>query len=531
MEYNNPSLLIKELNFGEDAKSKISAGVEKLAKAVKSTLGASGKCVIYEDARGVPVITKDGVTVAESVVLYDPVENLGATLIKEAASNTVREAGDGTTTATVLAESLLNKVNAIPQGTSSMREIKQGVNKALANVNEYLDSIKIDVDADMLANVATISCNNDKELGSIIAEAYTTVGKDGVVLMETSESEETYVDIVDGVQLKDCGLTSTHFVTNVEKQKAELENPLVLICMSEIPNIRRIQTVLEYVIKNNRSLLIVAPVSQQVKSALLMNKVKGNIKVNIIDLPGFGPTKKDTCEDLAILTGATVMNEELGDDLDLMKPECLGEAELAVTDEKSTVITTLEFEDNILEERIDQVSKLVADEKNGYIKKKLEQRLSMLSGSVGVIRVGADSKVELKEKRDRVEDAICATKAALKEGIVPGGGVALMDASAKIIAKTTGEKILLKAIQAPFYTILDNASIDYPDNNEQWGKMEGEGIDVVTNKQIDMIKSGIIDPVLVTKSALKNAVSVVMTIVSADCIISNARQDDYEGDK
>jgi chaperonin GroEL len=527
MEYNNPSLLIKELNFGKDAKSKISAGVEKLAKAVKSTLGASGKCVIYEDARGVPVITKDGVTVAESVVLYDPVENLGATLIKEAANNTVREAGDGTTTATVLAESLLNKVNSTDLSKNSIRDIKQGVNEALADVNDYLDSIKIDVTEDTLNNVASISCNNDAELGAIISEAYVKVGKDGVVLMETSESEETYVDIVDGVQLKDCGLTSTHFVTNVDKQKAELENPLVLICMSEIPNVRKIQTILEYVIKNNRSLLIVAPVSQQVKSALLMNKVKGNIKINIIDLPGFGPTKKDTCEDLAILTGATVMNEELGDDLDLMKPECLGEAELSVTDEKSTIITTIEFDDKDLEERIDQVSKLVADEKNGYIKKKLEQRLSMLSGSVGIIRVGADSKVELKEKRDRVEDAIYATKAALKEGIVPGGGIALLNASQKISTDSVGKALLLEAIQSPFKTIMHNAGFEVIESPSK----EGVGVDVVTGKEVNMIKAGIIDPVLVTKSALKNAVSVVMTIVSADCIISNARQDTYESDK
>jgi len=527
MEYNNPSLLIKELNFGEDAKSKISAGVEKLAKAVKSTLGASGKCVIYEDARGVPVITKDGVTVAESVVLYDPVENLGATLIKEAANNTVREAGDGTTTATVLAESLLNKVNSTDLSKNSIRDIKQGVNEALADVNDYLDSIKIDVTEDTLNNVASISCNNDAELGAIISEAYVKVGKDGVVLMETSESEETYVDIVDGVQLKDCGLTSTHFVTNVDKQKAELENPLVLICMSEIPNVRKIQTILEYVIKNNRSLLIVAPVSQQVKSALLMNKVKGNIKINIIDLPGFGPTKKDTCEDLAILTGATVMNEELGDDLDLMKPEYLGEAELSVTDEKSTIITTIEFDDKDLEERIDQVSKLVADEKNGYIKKKLEQRLSMLSGSVGIIRVGADSKVELKEKRDRVEDAIYATKAALKEGIVPGGGIALLNASQKISTDSVGKSLLLEAIQSPFKTIMHNAGFQVIESPSK----EGVGVDVVTGKEVNMIKAGIIDPVLVTKSALKNAVSVVMTIVSADCIISNARQDTYESDQ
>ncbi len=285
MEYNNPSAIVKDLNFGKTANERVVAGVNKLAKAVKSTLGASGKCVIYEDARGNPVITKDGVTVAESVVLYDPVENMGATLIKEAAKNTVREAGDGTTTATVLAESLLKEVNE--DSESTVRDIKDGIKSGLSKVNEYLDSIKIDVDDDMLKHVAGISCNNDEELGAIIAEAYKTVGKDGVVLMEESETEETYVEVVDGVQF-DCGLTSSHLITNSDKQKCELENPLVLICMSEIPNIRKIQSVLEHVIKQNRSLLIVAPVSQQVKSALLMNKVKGNIKVNIIDLPALG---------------------------------------------------------------------------------------------------------------------------------------------------------------------------------------------------------------------------------------------------
>ena len=516
MEYNLPSEIVKDLNFGDIAKNRVAAGVEKLAKAVKSTLGASGKCVIYEDARGLPVITKDGVTVAESVVLIDPVENMGCTLIKEAARNTVKEAGDGTTTATVLAESLLQEVNKDTKSTT--REIKDGIKTGLAKVNDYLNKVSVKIEGDMLRSVSSISCNNDDELGAIIAEAYTTVGKDGVVLMETSESEDTYVEVVDGVQF-DCGLTSPHLVTNEDKQKAELESPLVLICMSEIPNIRKIQTILEYVIKNNRALLIVAPVAQQVKSALLMNKVKGNIKINIIDLPGFGPTKKDTCEDLAVLTGATVINEELGDDLDLITIDALGEAEYSSTDQKNTVITTIEELGEDVENRIDQVAKLVAEEKNGFIKKKLEQRLSMLSGSVGIIKVGADSKVELKEKKDRVEDAIYATKAALKEGIVSGGGVALLNASQKIKPTNVGETMLLNAIKSPFTTILANAGFEatgYPDE-------EGIGINVVTGKETDMIKEGVIDPVLVTKSALKNAVSVVTTIISADCVISNMR--------
>ena len=521
MEYNNPSLLIKDLNFGQDAKSKIGAGVEKLAKAVKSTLGASGQCVIYEDARGVPVITKDGVTVAESVVLYDPVENMGATLIKEAAKNTVKEAGDGTTTATVLAESLLNEVNKALSNVKSVRDIKTGIDSGIKKINKYLNDVKIEVTDEMLSHVAAISCNNDEELGNIIAEAYKRVGKDGVVLMEESETEETYVDIVDGVQLADCGLTSPHFITNTDKQKCELDNPFVLVSMSEIPNVRKVQTVLEYVIKKNRSLLIVAPVAQQVKSALLMNKVKGNIKINIISLPGFGNTKKDTCEDLAILTGAKVMNEELGDDFDLIDVDCLGEVEFAVTDDKTTVLTISEELAENIGDRIDHVVKTIKDEKNPFIKTKLEQRLSMLSGSVGIINVGANSKVELKEKKDRIEDAIYATKAALKEGIVPGGGIALLNASQKISTDSVGEKALLKSIQAPFKTIMHNAGLD-----PQTLVDEGMGIDVVTGRSVNMINAGIIDPVLVTKSALKNAVSVVKTIVSADCVISNARADE-----
>ena len=516
MEYNQPSEIVKDLNFGDLAKNKVIAGVEKLAKAVKSTLGASGKCVIYEDSRGNPVITKDGVTVAESVVLYDPVENMGATLIKEAAKNTVREAGDGTTTATVLAESLLKEVNKYQD--VSIRDIKDGIQSGLIKVNNYLDKISVKIEGDMLRSVSSISCNNDDELGKIIAEAYDKIGKDGVVLMEESPTEQTYADIVDGVQI-DSGLTSPHFVTDKDKQICELDNPLILIVTSEIPNIRRIQTVLEHVIKHKRALLIVAPVDQQVKAALLMNKVKGNIKVNIVDLPGFGPTKQDTCEDLAFLVGAKVINEELGDDLDNITVDCLGEAYTAITDNKNTVLT-IDAPEKELEERIKSIQKLIdKEDKNPFLKKKHQQRLAMLSGNIGIVKVGANSKVEMKEKKDRVEDAIYATKAALKEGIVPGGGVALLDAANKISAKAVGEKILQEAIKAPFVTILNNAGIE---DNTFDGK-QGEGINVVTGEKTNMIKAGVIDPVLVTKSALKNAVSVVTTIISADCVISNMR--------
>jgi chaperonin GroEL len=520
MEYNQPSEIVKDLNFGDQAKNRISTGVDKLARAVKSTLGASGKCVIYEDARGNPVITKDGVTVAESVVLFDPVENIGATLIKEASRNTVKEAGDGTTTAIVLAQSLLKGVNALKDNVS-IRDIKQGLNTGLSKINKYLDDKSIKVKDSMLNSVASISCNNDNELGGIISEAYEKVGADGVVFMEESESDQTYVEVVDGVQLE-SGLTSPHFITDKDKQRAVLEDPLVLIVSSEISNIRKIQSVLEFVIKGGKSLLIVAQVDQQVKSALLMNKVKGNINVNIIDLPGFGPTKQDTIEDLAFLTGAQVINEELGDDMDLISPSVLGRVSKAVTDNKTTVLTTIEEVD--IEERVNQVKASIKKEKNPFLKRRLDQRLAMLSGSVGIVKVGADSKVELKEKKDRVEDSIYAVKAALKEGIVSGGGIALLNASQKIKPENEGERIILEAIKAPYYTILDNAGM----GDSVTPVKDGFGIDVVSGKSVDMIKAGIIDPVLVTKTALKNALSVVSTIISADCVISNMRTNESD---
>ncbi len=515
MEFNNPSEIVKELNFGQEANSKIMQGVEKLSTAVKSTLGASGKCVIYEDALGRPVITKDGVTVAESVVLLDPVENIGATLIKEAARNTVQEAGDGTTTSTVLAHSILKIAKDYIWNNNHDRVIKDGILSACDKVINYLDKNTKKINKSMLNQVAAISCNNDSDLGNKIAEAFKTVGKDGVVLMEDSDTNETYVEFVDGVQF-DSKLKSPHLVTDKNKNIAVLDNPYVLIVSSPIPNIRRIQNILEHVIKKKRSLLVVAEVEQQPLSTLLANKVKGNIKVNIVDLPGFGPTKEDTIQDLAILTGATVINEQLGDDFDFINAECLGEVEKAVTDDKNTVLQVIESV--AVEERIKEVSNKIKEEKNGYFKKKLEQRLSMLTGKVGIIKVAGNSKIELKEKKDRVEDAIYATKAAYKEGIVAGGGVALLDASYAIIPENEGETVLLEAIKSPYSAILDNAALEH----KEYGKT-GIGIDVVNNKKVNMIEAGIIDPVLVTKSALKNAVSVATTILSADCIISNIR--------
>ncbi len=515
MEFNNPSEIVKDLHFGGSAQQKIMSGVEKLSKAVSSTLGASGKCVIYEDGTGRPIVTKDGVTVANSVILMDPSENIGATLIKEAAQQTVKEAGDGTTTSTVLAHSILK--NYINSNEKDIRKIKEDILLAVDKTIKYLDKVAIPLKDGMLEHVANISTNNDKILGKLIANAYKEVGKDGVVLMEESDDDQTYIEIVDGVKF-DSGLKSQHLVTDKEKNKAVLENPLILLVDTEIETIRKIQSVLEYAIKNKRSILIIGPVGAQPLSALIMNKAKGNIKVNIIDPPGFSNLRKEMLDDLAAVTGAKVINEELGDDLDLIDESVLGEAIKVVTDERDTIITTKEINDST-KERIKTIEKRAKEEKNPYLQKKLSDRKAMLSGGVGIIYVGANSKVELKEKKDRVEDAIYAVKAALKEGIVSGAGVAFYNAADNIKANSIGEKILLQSIKSPFYTILQNGGIDAPEKIDK-----GKGIDVTSGKYVNMIKSGIIDPVLVTKTALKNAASVATTIMSADCVIANVRE-------
>jgi chaperonin GroEL len=509
--------IVKHLNFGEDARDKVFSGIQKLTKAVSSTLGASGKCVILEDGRGNPQITKDGVTVADSVVLLDPVENMGSKLLKEAARKTVREAGDGTTTATVLAHATLTE--AYKKEGSTARELKDGINSAVKKVINYLETNSHEVSGNVIEQVATISANNDPELGKIISEAFRKVDETGVVMMETHELPETIVENIEGVQYN-VGLKSPHFITEPEKGTAELNNPLVLIVENKIENIRKIQNVLEYVIKNNKSLLIIADVEPQVSTALAMNKVKGNIKVNIIDAPAYGISKKTVLNDLCLLTGATLINEDLGDDIDLITEEQLGECVRSITSAGETILQVKKIPKEA-EELIENIKKDIAKEKNPNIIIRLEKRLAMLSAKVAIVKVGANSEVELKEKKDRVEDAICATKAAIKEGIVPGGGIALLNASQRIKPKSKGEEVLLEAIKAPYKTILANAGMQ---PSEEQGK--GKGLDVVTGKVVNMVKSGIIDPLLVTKSALKNAASVATTILSTDCVINNLRVDE-----
>ena len=508
--------IVKNLNFGTEARDQVFKGIEKLTKAVSSTLGASGRCVMLEDKTGRPIITKDGVTVADSIILLDPVENMGATLLKEAARKTVKEAGDGTTTATVLAHSILKEAYKVADKTNS-RELKNGINKAVKNVVKFLQLVSVDVKGDMIDQIATISTNNDAKLGKVIADAFRAVDNTGVVMMETASDGKTHVEVVDGVQYEK-GLKNSHFITNKANKTAELEKPLVLLLESPVDTIRQIQSVLEYVIKNNKPLLIIGDLEQGVLSALAMNKMKGAIKVNVIDAPTYGINKQQMLQDLSLLTGATIINEDLGDDMDMIQPEHLGTCIKSVTSHQDTVLQVEEPSEEVLNV-IDQLKQDLLSEKNANKVVKLEKRLAMLSAKIAIVKVGANSEIELKEKTDRVEDAICATKAAIKEGIVPGGGIALLNAATNLKAKSIGETVLLEAIKAPFKTILDNAGVE----NIKTPTRKGQGYNVVTGKMVNMTKSGIIDPLLVTKSALQNAASVATTILSTDCVINNLR--------
>jgi len=508
--------IVKNLNFGDEARDKVFKGIEKLTKAVSSTLGASGKCVILEDDQGRPLITKDGVTVANSITLLDPVENMGATLLKEAARKTVQEAGDGTTTATVLAHAILQEAYKVADKTNS-RELKNGINSAVNKVVNYLESISIKVDGDMMDQIATISTNNDPVLGKVIADAFRAVDKTGIVMMEMSASGKTELEVIEGVQYGK-GLKNSHFITNKQNKAAELENPLVLLVESPVESIRQIQPVLEFVITNKKALLIIADVDETVLTALAMNRSKGNIKVNVIDAPTYGINKQQMFSDLALLTGATVINEDLGDDMDLIQPEHLGSCLKSITTHEETILQIEAQSEEVLNIILDIKQKLLK-EKNPNEVVKLERRLSMLAAKIATVKVGANSDIELKEKTDRVEDAICATKAAIKEGIVPGGGIALLNAANVIKSKSIGESVLLEAIKAPFKTILDNAGI----TEYNMPKSRGRGLDVVTGNMVNMIKSGIIDPLQVTRSALQNAASVATTILSTDCVINNLR--------
>ena len=523
-QFGGPKL-VKKLHFNNEAKDKLSNGINKIADAVSSTLGASGRTVIIEDDFGNPYVTKDGVTVANSILLNDPVENLGVSMMKQAAQKTASMAGDGTTTSIVLTQAIIDCYNKKEGNQFSFRDVRSGINKFKSHVIDFLSKKAVKVDNKELYNVSTISANNDAELGGIIAQAFENSGDTGIVAMETSPNNQTYVDTVEGTKVGSTCKTP-HFYTNKEKEIAELDKPLVFISVSEIPNVRKIQDILEHAIKSNRSILLIAPLESQPLTALAMNKVKGNIKVNVIDPPSFGLKRKDILEDLALLVGAKVFDESLGDSIDAISPDMLGSADKALSDSEGTVLVISEKSEEALE-RIEYLKTALDDEDNKILSKHLNERLALLCGGVSIVYVGADTEVELKEKQDRVDDAIHAVKAARKEGILPGGGSALAyavqtDWKMELTQdELTGVEILKEALVAPYTKILSNAGLQ-PENFNltEWG----EGVNVTCGCARNMRDEGIIDPFLVTKTALNNAVSVATTILSTDCVISNIRE-------
>ncbi len=518
------SQLIKQIHFDE-GREKLITGINKLAEAVGSTLGASGRTVVIEDDFGNAHVTKDGVTVAEAVQLHNPVENLGCTMMKQAAKQTANKAGDGTTTSTVLAQAIIEEFQK--KGLDhSFRDVKQGIDKFTEFAIKELEDRSIDVDSDQLRSVSIISANNDPILGGLIADAFESAGENGVVTMETSKTGDTYVDVVDGTQIS-ASFTSPHFMTDADKEMTVLDNPLIFLSVSEIPNVRKIQDILEFAIKNSRAILLISPLAQQPITALATNKVKGNIKVSVAEPPSYGLKRKDLLEDLALLVGATVFDDSLGDSLDAISVDMLGQADKVIQDKDGTILVVEDKPDSV-SDKVNEINDLIADEKETFLINHLQKRLALLCGGVSRIYVGADTDVELKEKQDRVDDAIHAVRAAKKEGILPGGGSALKyigmnnETTPCCVGEMIGWDIMAKAVQSPFEKILSNASLDIL---EEYDSLEfGSGVDATDGEIKVMLDAGIIDPTLVSKSALKNAVSVAVTILSTDAVISNVRE-------
>lgn len=525
-QFGNPNL-VKKLHLDSDGRDKVIEGANKLARAVSSTLGASGRNVLVEDMFGNVQSTKDGVSVASYITLECPVENMGATLLKQAAKKTATVAGDGTTSATVLGAAIINTYQeSTLKDQYSFRDFKTGVEMARDLILEQLTERSIPVDDKMLEEVSIISANNDKELGSLIAEAYKLAGEHGVVTVSDSVTNDTHITSVEGTHITETCQVA-HFFTNKTKEICELEKPLILLSSVKIDNLRELNTVLEYTLKANRSILIVAPLGQQPLSALATNALKGNIRVNVVAPPSFGLRQQDLLEDMALLTGATVIDESLGDAIDRITPTLLGGAVSAISDKDGTTLIT-DHDAKAVKARVDQLKTDLDSEDHHVLKSHLERRLALLTGGVCQIFVGAETGVAQKEKMDRVDDATSAVRAAKKAGILPGGGAALHVLSDEVDSPDCSHAVyfgfdtLMEALKEPFNQILKNSGLDPADFTHEMTKW-GLGVNTITGEVTTMIDEGIIDPTLVTQEVVKNAVSVALTVLSSDVIISNVR--------
>ena len=531
--------MAKDIKFDIEARDGLKRGVDALANAVKVTLGPKGRNVIISKSFGAPTVTKDGVSVAKEVELENELENMGAQMVKEVASKTNDLAGDGTTTATILAQAIVKEgLKNVAAGANPM-DLKRGIDKAVLAIVLDLEkqAKKVGNSSEKIKQVAAISANNDNTIGELIATAFTKVGKEGVITVEEAKGMETYVDVVEGMQF-DRGYLSPYFVTDADKMIVDLENPYILLFDKKISNLQEILPILEPVSQSGRPLLIIAEdVDGQALATLVVNKLRGGLKIAAVKAPGFGDRRKAMLEDIAILTGGTVISEERGFSLENATLDLLGTAETITVDKDNTTIVNGSGNADNIQVRVSQIKAQIETTTSDYDKEKLQERLAKLAGGVAVLYVGAASEVEMKEKKDRVDDALHATRAAVEEGIVAGGGVALVRAKKvleKIITEnldeTTGVQIINKAIEAPLRTIIENAGGEGSVvlNKVLEGKKDF-GYDAKSDKYVDMLEVGIIDPKKVTRVALENAASVAGMILTTECALVNIKEESAAG--
>ena len=527
--------MAKDIKFDIAARDGIKRGVDALANAVKVTLGPKGRNVIISKSFGAPQVTKDGVTVAKEIELEDPLENMGAQMVKEVASKTNDLAGDGTTTATVLAQAIVKEgLKNVAAGANPM-DLKRGIDKAVEAITKDLEkqSAKVGNSSDKIKQVASISANNDDMIGDLIAKAFGKVGKEGVITVEEAKGTETYVDVVEGMQF-DRGYRSPYFVTNSEKMNAELDNPYILLFDKKISSMKDLLPVLEPVAQTGKPLLIIAEdVDGEALATLVVNKLRGSLKIAAVKAPGFGDRRKAMLEDIAILTGGTVISEERGFTLENASLDMLGTAETITIDKDNTIIVNGAGDSKMIKARVSQIKSQIETTTSDYDREKLQERLAKLAGGVAVLYVGAASEVEMKEKKDRVDDALHATRAAVEEGIVAGGGVALVRAKKALLKietvnadEATGVQIVNRAIESPLRTIVSNAG---GEGSVVIAKvMEGKkdfGYNAKNGEYTDMLKAGIIDPKKVTRVALENAASVAGMILTTECALTDIKED------
>ena len=525
--------MAKEINFSDSARNKLYEGVKQLSDAVKVTMGPRGRNVLIQKSFGAPSITKDGVSVAKEIELADNLQNMGAGLVKEVASKTADEAGDGTTTATVLANSIFKEgLRNITAGANPI-EVKRGMDKACeAIITELQKLARVVKDKKEIAQVATISANSDAKIGDLIAEAMDRVGKDGVITVEEAKGINDELEVVEGMQF-DRGYLSPYFVTDTEKMEAVLESPYILLFDKKVANLKDLLPVLEQIQKTGKPLLIIAEdVEGEALATLVVNKLRGVLNISAVKAPGFGDRRKAMLEDIAVLTGATLISEEMGRTLESATIEDLGQASRILIDKENTTIVDGIGEKAQVEARVGQIRAQISETSSDYDREKLQERLAKLSGGVAVIKVGAASEVEMKEKKDRVDDALSATKAAVEEGIVIGGGAALIRAGAKINLDLCGDEkigseIILRAIKSPMKQIAENAGFDAGVivNSVESNSDENIGFNAANGEYVDMFAEGIIDPVKVSRIALQNAISVSSLLLTTEATISDVKED------